>query len=213
MNGPLPCPACGHYLTFRAGFPAKQVCPACRLVVHREGSGISGTRTAPAVPEDMTPLRVGTVGKYQGQSFELTGRIRYTSEQGYQNWWAMLLPDGTGAWLTEAYGDYAILRKTTSKVAPHKLTGSAPGKEFELGTGLAFYIKGLDKKKGLHLEGELPAGSGEHTGFISVELGNEKRELAVVNVYALDKIAVYLGGYVPFESFHFTKLRDLHDWL
>jgi hypothetical protein len=213
MSGSVPCTACGQLLTFKALFPAKQVCPSCRTLVYRGISGVSGAKAVPPVPEDMTPLQTGTRGQYQGQAFELIGQIRYASENGYQNWWAMLMPDGTCAWLTEAHGDYAVLTKSPLKIAPHKLTGSSPGKEIQFETGFTFIINGLDKKTGLHLEGELPANSGEHAGFISVELGNLKHQLAVVNVYALDRIIVYTGRYVPFHTFQFEQLRDLHEWI
>jgi hypothetical protein len=189
------------------------VCPACRTVLFRQYPAKSGTARALPVPEDMTPLRVGAVGRHAGQSFAVTGRLRYTFEEGYQNWWALNLADGAYAWLVEAYGDYGVVQPSAGfKTTAHTMVNSKPGKTHKFGDGILLRTDTHDKNTGIRFEGELPGPGDETEGFVQVELTGETGEWVIVQVHAGTRIAAYAGRRVAFEDLQLQQLRDLHDW-
>ncbi len=189
------------------------VCPACRTVVFRRYPAKSGTARALPVPEDMTPLRVGTVGRHAGQSFGVTGRLRYTFGEGYQNWWALDLGDGNYGWLVEAYGDYGVVRPAPAlKTTAHAMVNTKPGKTHKFGDGVPYLTQTRDKNTGIRFEGELPGPGDETDGFVQVELKGETGEWVIVQVHAGTRIAAYAGRRAAFEELQLQPLRDLHDW-
>jgi hypothetical protein len=191
------------------------VCPACRTVVFRQvpaGPAPGKRSTALPVPEDMTPLRIGATGRYAGRPFAVTGRLRYTFQGGYQNWWALDSGDGSPAWLVEAYGDYAVVQPSGLKTTLQAMVNTKAGKTHKFGDGVPYRTVTRDKNTGIRFEGELPGPGDETTGFASVELAGETGDLLIVQVHAGTRIAAYAGRRVAFADLQPDQLRDLHEW-
>jgi hypothetical protein len=166
-----------------------------------------------AVLEDMTPLRLGAKGQYGNKTFEVTGRIQYNFEKNYRNLWALLFADGSYAWLSEAYGDYVILDKKNFSLNASIIAKLKAGRTVELSGGKSYDVDRVDRNISIQMEGELPEHVRENTGFMCVELSMGAEEKALIHMLAHYKTVVYTGSIRPFESFKFTHLRELRDWI
>ena len=202
-------------MAFQSTTGDRLVCPACRTLVFRQDSGKNRTVRALPVPEDMTPLRVGATGRHAGRSFGVIGRLRYTFEGGYQNWWALAPDDSNGpcGWLVEAYGDYAVLLPSPAlKTTAQAMVNTKPGKTHKFGDGLPYRTETRDKNTGIRFEGELPGPGDQTEGFAQVELTGETGDLVIVQVHAGTRDASYAGRRMAFEDLQLNQLRDLHEW-
>ena len=69
------------------------------------------------LPEDPSPIQIGTEGVYRNKPFVVIGRILYEYEQGGWNEWHLMFSDSTSGWLSDASLEYAVsfLRPLPSK--------------------------------------------------------------------------------------------------
>jgi hypothetical protein len=74
-------------------------------MVYPEHSFAAGT-----ILEDSSILGIGTIGKYQGRTFEITGRLRVWTKNSVFNYWTILCHEQLLV-LAEGYGKYAILEE------------------------------------------------------------------------------------------------------
>jgi len=102
------CPSCGAEMVFHSGLSVYAVCPYCRSTVVRHDVDLEAIGTMATLPDDMSPLQIGTDGFYQGTRFSLVGRMKIGWKDGSWNEWFMLADDGRKGWLAEAQGFYAV---------------------------------------------------------------------------------------------------------
>ena len=105
------CPNCGAEVVFRsAGLPAR-ICNYCRTMIVRSGEGVSAVGKAAELPFDVSPIQLGTRGRFEDHGFEVIGRVRWGWTDGSWNEWLLLFDDGSNAWLGEAMGQFMLLRE------------------------------------------------------------------------------------------------------
>lgn len=104
----LACPSCGAEVTFRSATSAIAVCEYCRSTLLREADAVRDVGKMAVALEDYSPIRITTSGMYAGKAFGVVGRIQLRYEAGFWNEWYILFDDGTGGWLSDASGQYAI---------------------------------------------------------------------------------------------------------
>ena len=66
------------------------------------------------LPPDVSPIQIGTTGRFAEAAFTVTGRIVYEYDAGTWNEWHLLFADGSSGWLSDAQLDYAISRPLKS---------------------------------------------------------------------------------------------------
>lgn len=77
-------------------------------MVVRQDVDVASIGIMAALPEDMSPLQLGSIGKYKGNNFAILGRLKLAWEDGMWNEWYCLFDDGKEAWLAEAQGSFAF---------------------------------------------------------------------------------------------------------
>lgn len=103
------CPSCGAPVVFNYGTSIVVVCEHCSAVVARTDRGIENLGKVAALLDSGSPLHVGLDGRYDGQSFRVTGRVQLQHAMGgvWDEWYAAFA-DGRWGWLAEAQGRFYL---------------------------------------------------------------------------------------------------------
>lgn len=103
------CPNCAGPVRFKIDSSLVTVCEFCHSVIARGDRGLESLGKVSDVIETGAILEVGLRGKYQGVSFELTGRTQLAHPAGgvWDEWYAAFA-DGRWGWLAEAQGRFYL---------------------------------------------------------------------------------------------------------
>ena len=78
------------------------------------------------LPEDPSPIQIGTEGIYRNKPFVVIGRIVYEYEQGGWNEWHVMFSDSTSGWLVRRLaGVRRIVSPSATVQAACRSRGSA----------------------------------------------------------------------------------------
>ena len=102
------CPNCGAPVEFQWSSAVQTVCSHCRSVLVRRDLDLTKVGVVADLPPDVSPIQVGTKGRFADAAFTVTGRIVYEYGAGTWNEWHLLFSDGSSGWLSDAQLDYAI---------------------------------------------------------------------------------------------------------
>ena len=178
-------------------------------MVVRSDVSLEAIGTMASLPDDISPLRIGTGLTIEGRSYNVLGRARMYWADGAWNEW--FIDDGaTPGWLIEAQGFFSV---AFPRPLPPILTG-APwpvlGATIDLG-GTLYRVSDLKEATCRGSEGELPfaAPSGRVVryadlnsasgGFVSLEDADDGRRF-------------YSGANVHFDDLGFNDLRPVEGW-
>lgn len=231
------CPSCGGEIIFQSNVSIYAICGYCSSVVVRHDVNVESIGTMASLPEDMSPLMLGSEGIYRGNKFHIIGRIKMGWAQGTWNEWHILMQNGGKGWVAEAQGFLAInfdyaepllaeTQKTLAKLGKPKNEAPAnnqPTFALEakadktiLGNHLFFNqlkYKVVDIKEAVCLggEGELPHHIYPNKKIISVDLLGHQGEFASIEI-THDATRIYVGHYLDWPEFNWNNLRPLEGW-
>ncbi len=218
-------------MVFHSSISVYAVCPYCNSTVVRHDADLEAIGTMAALPEDMSPLQLGTEGYYQGAHFSLIGRMGIGWQAGFWNEWFMAADDGRKGWLAEAQGFYAVsfeienalddaakqrVQQHVAAIQSPNGTKSKSRATSELGSYLILNkqkLKVVDIKDAICVgsEGELPFVAPRGRRTISMDLLGAHGEFGCVEILNQD-LRVYLGHYVDWDSLRCYNLRPLEGW-
>lgn len=112
------CPGCGAEISFRAADSVLAVCEYCSTTSVRQGGSLARVGKMADLFDDHSPLSLGTVGVFEGRSFELVGRLQNRYSQGVWNEWRLVFDDGSVAWLSEDNASYTLSSEQAPTPAP-----------------------------------------------------------------------------------------------
>jgi endogenous inhibitor of DNA gyrase (YacG/DUF329 family) len=180
-----PCPACGAPVEFQSAQSAYAVCAYCHSAVVREGEALQRIGKVADLFDDHSLLQLGTSGRFDGQAFQLVGRLQYRYPEGVWTEWHALLADGSAGWLSEDNGAYVFSR-------PVSAVHDVPAPE-SFGVGATTTINGRSYAVASHTTAALIAAQGElprlpplgHP-FAVVELRTQGGDAAAQRVLSID---------------------------
>jgi hypothetical protein len=199
------CPTCGAPLQFLSAAPYA-VCAYCRSLLVRSDVGVESIGKVAMVPDDVSPLRLGTSGLYEKRPFRLVGRIRKVWSQGSWSEWCALFGDGALGWLAEAQGDLVMTFERPIALQQQKI---APEAVVVL-EGERFQVSDIKQVVCSGAEGELSSYSPNAKPMISVDLRGPG--LAFATIERSDKVRIFVGRFVEFGECNFQGLRALEGW-
>lgn len=194
----LNCPSCGAGIDVNYRHTLRVVCPYCgqtNVLNAEQQLSPNGPKQLPLVDYG-SPLRVGAVGKLDGQDFKVMGRLRFEYPDGFWDEWLLRMgSDRTKRyWLHEDEGDFILYQ-------PIQLAADQwPFAKYEVGEfapigGMRVFITEKRKAKLQGAEGEIPfdvvAGSQAH--FVD---GIEGGRIVSVEFYADGSAEGSLGNLV-----------------
>lgn len=215
----VPCPNCGADVVFRSPALPTRVCDHCQTMLVRSDEGIQQVGKAAVLPFDVSPIQIGTAGRFGGQAFEVIGRIRWGWTDGSWNEWLMLFGGGGGgtAWLGEAMGQYMVtVERPLADLNAPALGPMMRGQAAVIGTkavvdGEQLFVADAREVECLAAEGELPFRAPPGWRIYSVDLRAPSGNCASVQRDG-DSVNFYIGRYVTLAELAPRNLRAIEGW-
>jgi hypothetical protein len=224
------CPSCAAEVVFQSSLSVYAVCKYCNSMIVRRDVDVESIGTMAALPDDMSPLQIGTGGFYNGLRFTIIGRMKIGWDDGVWNEWFLYTDDGRRGWLAEAQGSYSVsfelddpnLTEDQAGMLNDKLESHLQKKIYDSKgspiIGAYFEIKSkllkiVDIKRATCIgsEGELPFTAPKGRKTLSVDLTGSNGEFACIEI--LDgKQRIYIGHYVEWDELRCDNLRPLEGW-
>jgi hypothetical protein len=197
------CPSCGGPCTFKVSTSLVTVCPYCQSVIARGDRGLESLGKVADLVETASPLDVGVKGRFDGVSFELTGRTQFQHPAGgvWDEWYAAFA-DGRWGWLAEAQGRFYL---TFEKPVPQGMPGYdrlTLGQKIDVGDGRQLIVAEKNRGKTAGARGEIPYRvvpgkeipfadlSGPKGEFGTIDFGDESPALYVGRQVTLDELGI-----------------------
>jgi hypothetical protein len=206
----LNCPSCGAGVNFQSKSSVFAVCSFCKASLVREDVDLTNVGKMSDLRDDLTPLQVGTTGKYGGKNFELAGRLKIGYSDGFWNEWFAVFADDKIGWLAEAQGFLGMCFPYNETEMPTR-DKIGPGMQIELSDQGIFEVEDVREVHCLFSEGELPLQAAQGRKSTSVDLSGDDRKMATIE-YAEKETRLFIGTYDDFDNFHFKNLRSIDGW-
>ncbi len=211
----LSCPSCGATVPFKSKASVFAVCSFCRSTLVRQDMDLEAIGKMAELQDDLTPLQIGTTGKYKGKAFEIIGRMKVAYDDGFWNEWYLYFSEGkeNEGWLAEAQGFYAVCFPVHENLAPPRDQASnmTAGRLIDFEDKGVFQVEDIHEVKCLVSEGELPVNAPKGRESLSVDLTGPNVQMATIE-YGKDEVRVFAGGYQEFDDFKFHNLREIEGW-
>jgi hypothetical protein len=188
-----------------AGMPYA-VCGSCQSVIARDGMAKVGT--AASLPEDVSPIQLGTGGVWDGARFTVVGRVRWGWADGAWNEWLLQVSDGTTRWLGEAMGQFQLLAEREDVAA--SLGVVALGDVVRV-DGVDFIASDVKAVVCLGGEGDLPFPTPKDWSVESVDFRSPTGAALSVQRDGL-RVSAYVGRYVELAQLRPSRLRVMDGW-
>lgn len=206
----LNCPACGAEVRFKSRSSIFGVCSFCGSTLVRHDLNVENIGKMAELPQDMSPLQIGTSGRYEGKNFEIVGRQKIVWDQGQWNEWYVLFDDGRDGWLADAQGFYMVsFQLPDSRLIPprEKIRVS---ESIKLGDGL-YTVDDIREVTCAGSQGELPVKSAQGRKSTSVDLKGPGQSFGSID-FSPEGDRLFLGKYVEFDDLKFMNLREIDGW-
>lgn len=212
----IACPSCGAPLILRSAALPHVSCSHCQSLIRRDGSGFCEIGKVAVLPFDVSPIQIGTVGQWDGQTFEIVGRVRWGWSDGAWNEWLMLCSDGSQRWLGEAMGSFIITAERDELLAIPTIAIFAKGGTIARGTivsclGTDYVAADIKRASCLGAEGELARPTPVGAMLDNVDLRSPRG--AVLSVQRDEAgTMVWAGQSVALAQMAPRNLRQLDGW-
>lgn len=186
-------------------------------MVVRDGERLRRVGEAADVPDDISPLQLGTRARDGEAGFELVGRVRWRWTDGGWSEWLALFDDGSHGWLAEAGGRHMLTRPSPSRGTRTGVVRSveagnavAPGDDAQIDQ-VKYTVNDAREAWCVGSEGELPFAATPGTRTYSVDLVNPDGRCASVQ-RENSRTEVFTGRYVTLAELRPTGLRRFEGW-
>ena len=204
------CPACGAPVTFRFSNAVQTVCGYCHSILVRRDVDVERVGQASDVPDDASPIQLGSDGLYAGKSFSVAGRIIYGYELGTWNEWHIVFNDGSSGWLSDAQLEYAVTVAVPSPGPLPERGAVKPGQVFQW-QQTNYQVSTITLARYNGVEGELPFEYWDKSAVWFIDLMTADSRFATVD-YSEQPPLLFLGEAVEFDSLQLKNLRDFEGW-
>jgi hypothetical protein len=205
-GGSVNCPECRTAL--RAEFASTQViiCSGCGQQTGVSDKRYEGKFDKPE--DDLCRLQIHSRGKYNEQSFVVTGRMRMIfEEESYVNLWHVELQGKGDHWIAESYHTYAFLLPGVSAYPLSHLLRLKIGSQFTMNNS-HYYLLSSESKAMFQAEGELPAEIPVGK-LMYVTATNPARQTAHYRVYSKTEHVMHAGRTVDYTELSIQNGRRI----
>ena len=203
------CPSCGAPVRFKTSICLLAVCEHCRSLVRRTDLDVEALGKSAQLQADGTPIQVGARGEHRGRPFEVIGRVQLKTPAGFWNEWTLSFADGSGGWLGEAQGTYA-LSFIVPDAKPPKRGSLKVGDKVDL-QDKTYRVREIVEAEYLAAEGELPFKPPLGESAPSADLIAPGGLFATID-WSEDKPLAFAGEYAEFDSLKLAGLRSFEGW-
>ena len=207
----LICPGCGAEVQFKSRVSVFGVCSYCNSMVVRHDIDLEALGKMAELPSDMSPLQIGTKGRFDSNGFEIVGRLKIGWQDGTWNEWYVLFDDGRDGWIAEAQGMYMMSFQIEDVKNIPDRKNIVPGLSIPFIKNQLFQVDDIKDATCIGSEGELPFKGPTGRRSLSVDLSGPNSQFACID-YSGDEVRLYAGRYVDLDSLSLTSLRQIDGW-
>ena len=180
-------------------------------MVVRKDKNVESIGKVAELPNEITPLQIGTTGRANNVSFTIIGRARLAWQDGFWNEWFLYMDDGSRAWLAEAQGTLAICYEEEAKRSKKAENDNLKISEYVTINGNKLLVADIKIAEIVGTEGELPfvAEKGRRARYI--DLIGRNGEFGGYEISS-DGQRCYIGQYYEFADLNLQNLRELEGW-
>ena len=109
MADQLNCPTCGAPVELQNRFVCVVNCDFCDVTSIVKGDSLDSTGRRAKLTKMPSIFFVDALGKLDGKSFKVLGRLRYEYDGGLWDEWFLSFDSGENAWLVEEAATYKLL--------------------------------------------------------------------------------------------------------
>jgi hypothetical protein len=204
------CPSCGAAIAFAWSSSVQTTCKYCNSIVVRTDVDLRAVGVVSDLPPDISPIQIGTEGRYDKRSFTVAGRIIYSYDEGTWNEWHIVMNDGQSGWLSDAQALYAVTFPVQQADLP-KADQVRLQKQF-VWNGLTYVVTAITNARYRGVEGELPFEYWDKSEAVFADLRSPQGWFATLD-YGDDEPVLYIGRMVDFDELQFKNLRLFEGWV
>ena len=150
------CPNCSAPIAFAWSQSVQTVCTQCRSVVVRHDVNVAALGQVADLPPDVSPIQIGTRGRFDSRAFEVVGRVAYEYEDGGWNEWHIVFDGGESGWLSDAQAEYAVSTLVDPDGGPLPPAGQLEAGQRFRWSERDYIATTITKARYAGVEGELP---------------------------------------------------------
>lgn len=203
------CPQCGAPVVFQSSISMSSVCEHCRSLVVRQDFQVATFGQMAELPPDLSPLKIGTKGHWNGRAFTLLGRLRLRYSDGSWNEWYADFGSGTFGWIAEVMGYYTI--SFPQSVGLHGVDETTTAGKMVAIQGESWRITDVKEAACIAAEGELPMVAPPGWSRLGMDLTGPRGQFGTIEIVDGER-SFYAGEYAQFDDLHFTELRKVPGW-
>lgn len=197
-------------MNFRWSGAVQTTCEFCHSILVRTDLDLKKVGEVADLPQDSSPIQIGTEGQYQNRPFVVVGRILYEYEQGGWNEWHVVYNDGKSGWLADAQLEYdlSFWTQPPSPLPPvQQIQRDAvfrwDNRDYCVTSITLAHYKGV--------EGELPFEYWGKQDMTFADLRTATGDFATID-YSEDPPLLFMGRPIEFDDLHFKNLRVFEGW-
>ncbi len=205
-NQPISCPECGTVYIAKGSISTLLVCNNCNAVSFNE----TGQKlNKQPIANDWSIIQIGTRGTYQGESFEVIGRIHLQLRRDYKDFWCIWIEsDRCYRWIVESMGSYAFCVDNIIDVdIPIDLSVGAP---IELANSEVVNIDIIDSCDEVRYSGETK-GWKEFSSDFEVAQGSNENTFALFIFSKSKSISYVTGNWIQLKNLDLKTIKDWND--
>lgn len=203
------CPQCGAPVVFHSSISLSSVCEHCRSLVVRNDFQVATFGQMAELPNDLSPLQIGTKGFWNGRGFVLLGRMRLHYGDGSWNEWYAHFGNETYGWIAEVMGYYTISFPQT--VSLNGIDEHSPAGKMVSIQGASWRIMDVKEARCISVEGELPMVAPPGWSRMGMDLTGPGGQFGTIEIVNGER-AFYSGEFAQFGELNFTDLRKVPGW-
>lgn len=175
----------------------------------REGVNVELIGKTSTLPPDISPIQIGTQGRFGETAFTVLGRVRLRWRLGAWTEWFIEFSDNTTGWLAESQGFFMVSRDRRPESVPRRQE-LREGKKINF-AGVKMTMVDVKNTTVEGCEGELPYVAPPGREGVSADLTGPNSAFASIE-YSNEQIRSFFGRYCKFEELSLTNLRPVPGW-
>lgn len=201
------CPSCGAPIQFRWSGAVQTTCEYCHSILVRRDINLEKVGVVGDLPQEASPIQIGTEGVYRNKAFQVVGRILYEYEGGGWNEWHIVFHDGASGWLSDAQLEYDISFLTPLPDAVPPADQIARARQF-LWNGVRYEVTAVTRAHYRGVAGELPFEYWDKSDLVFADLRTPDARFATID-YSESTPLLFMGEAVAFDDLKFSNLRRM----
>lgn len=208
--GTFTCPYCNTINATEARNNHFYSCSSCSQVYIKYESPLAKPEEIVSESETMSPIMLGSKGKINGETFEVTGCVTLFQSRTTINLFSIKWNTGLFGCLLESDGDYHLITNINQKPGT-ELKNTKLGKEIEMANFGKAYCYYIDKPEYIAIKGYGKLVFEKFTNSIFCSYYSQDKKVAFC-FFSKEHISLLTGRIYDFKELNLSPTRSINDW-